>query len=363
MKKVMMALPELDVGGAQIMALNLIREIHKISPEIQFQVLLLEAPHGSYLEEQCRQENIDVVYLGKEKGLHPSILPRITKAIRAFDPDVIHMHKSRFHYFLLPILMCGVKNRLYTVHSLAEQDTRSKRLRKVMSFAFHHCRVVPVAISDLCRESLVATYGLDGNSIPCIYNGIDTEKFRNPEERMPPKEGKLTFVSVGRLSSPKNYPLLLQVAEKVHEKWPDVEFIILGDGELREAVEGQITRQHSQDYIHLMGNVDDVNRYLWKADAFLMTSDYEGLPLTVLEAMAAGLPIVSTKAGGIVDVVGDGENGLLVDCGDEKGLVSAIDRLCTSPELCVTFSKKSRELSLKYSTENMAEAYLKLYLA
>ena len=363
MKKVMMALPELDVGGAQIMALNLIREVRKISPEIQFRVLLLEAPHGSYLEEQCEQDNIDVVYLGKEKGFHPSILPRIAKAIRAFNPDVIHMHKSRFHYFLLPILMCGVKKRLYTVHCLADKDTRGKGLRKLVSFAFRHCRVEPVAISDLCRESLVRTYGLDRNSVPCIYNGIDTEKFRNLEERTAPRKGKLTCVSVGRLSPPKNYPLLLRVAEKVHEKWPDVKFVILGDGELRETVEEQLTRQHSRDYVHLMGSVSDVNRYLWEADIFLMTSDYEGLPLTVLEAMAAGLPVVSTKAGGVVDVVENEENGLLVDCGDEQGLVSAIDRLCASPEDCISFSQKSRELSLKYSLRNMAEAYLRLYLA
>lgn len=361
MKKVMMALPELDVGGAQIMTLELIQEIRRISSEVQFQILLLEGPVGSYLEEECRQENIDVVYLGKKKGFHPSILPRITKAMKAFEPDVIHMHKSRLHYFLLPTLICGVKKRLYTVHNLADKDTTNKGLRILASFAFRHCRVVPVAISDLCRESLVTTYGLDGNSIPCVYNGIDTGKFRNPEERIVPQPGKLTFVSVGRFSPSKNYPLLLRAAKKVHEKWPDAAFIILGDGKLRETVEGQIARQNSQNYIHLMGNVDDVNHYLWKADAFLMTSDYEGLPLTVLEAMAAGLPIVSTRAGGVVDVVEDEENGLLVDCGDEKGLVSAIDRLCTSPELCETFSRKSRELSLKYSTEKMAEAYLKLY--
>lgn len=361
MKKVMMALPELDVGGAQMLTLNLIREIRKKTSEVQFQILLLEAAHGSYLEEQCRQENIDVVYLGKEKGFHPGILPRITKAIKAFNPDVIHMHKSRMHYFLLPILLSGVKKRLYTVHCLADKDTRSKWLRKLMSFAFLYCHIPPVAISDLCRESLVETYGLRGDSISCIYNGIDTDKFRNPEKRIAPERGIMTFVSVGRLSSPKNYPLLLRVAEKAHEQWPRAEFVILGDGELRENVERQIEAQHGCDYVHLMGNVSDVNRFLWRADAFLMTSDYEGLPLTVLEAMAAGLPIISTKAGGIVDVVENGENGLLVECGDEDGLVSAIGRLCASPELCIAFSEKSREFSMRYSLDNMAEEYLRLY--
>ena len=363
MKRVMMALPELDVGGAQIMALSLILEIRKMTPEVQFQLLLLGSPHGSYLEEQCRQEGIDVVYLGKEKGFHPSILPRIVQAIRAFQPDVIHMHKSRLHYFLLPILVCGVKKRLYTVHSLADKDTRSKAIRRIVKYAFRSCGVVPVAISDLCLKSLVETYGLDRNSIPCIYNGIDTEKYRNPEKQIVPQVGKMTFVSVGRLSLPKNYPLLLRVAEKAHKTWPDVEFIILGDGELREAIEKQVAEQNSQEYIHLMGNVNDVNHYLWKANAFLMTSDYEGLPLTVIEAMAAGLPIISTKAGGVVDVGESGKNGILVNCGDEIGLTDAIGQLCASPDLCMSYSKKSKELAQKYSLKNMAKAYLQLYMA
>lgn len=232
-----------------------------------------------------------------------------------------------------------------------------------MSFAFRYCQVQPVAISELCRSSIAATYGLKKEKIPCIYNGIDTEKFRNPEKRTIPKKGNMTFVSVGRLSKQKNYPLLLRVARTVHQKWPNVKFFILGDGELRTTIKEQLMQQESQDYVHFLGSVSDVNRHLWSADAFLMTSDYEGLPLTVLEAMAAGLPIISTKAGGIADVVKHEENGILVDCGDEEGLVLAIDRLCTSPELCSVFSQKSKELSLKYSLKNMAEAYLRIYLA
>lgn len=363
MKKVMMALPELDVGGAQVMALSLIREIRKKTQEVQFQILLLEGPHGSYLEEQCRRENIDVVYLGKAKGFHPSILPRITQAIKAFEPDVIHMHKSRMHYFLLPIILAGVKKRLYTVHCLANQDTKNKWLQKVMSFAFHHCHVIPIAISDICKDSLVKLYGVEKNSVPCIYNGIDTEKFKNPQERVAHPKGQMSYVSVGRFSSQKNYPLLLRVAARIHKKWPDVEFIVLGDGVLRQKIETRLSELHGEQYIHLLGNVNDVYQYLWKADAFLMTSDYEGLPLTVLEAMAAGLPIVSTRAGGISDVVVNGKNGLLVDCGDEDGLVNSIDELCKSPELCMDFSEKSMMFAQQYSLQNMAESYLKLYLA
>lgn len=362
MTKVIMALPELDVGGAQVMVLNLIREIRKKTSEIQFQVLLLEEPHGSYLEELCRQEKIDVVYLGKKKGLDPLIIPQIIKAIKAFGPDVVHMHKSRLHYFLLPILWCNIKKRLYTVHNLAEKDTGNKWLRKLMAFGFHSCHVCPVAISDTCRDSLAVAYNLNKEVIPCIYNGIDINKFQRAKKRVPPQKGTLTIVSVGRFSHQKNYPLLLRVAEKIHLMWPEVSFVILGDGELRGEIERQIIVQNGQEYIHLMGNVSDVRSYLWNADAFLMTSDYEGLPLTVLEAMAAGLPIISTKAGGIVDVVSDGENGFLVNCGDVDALVGAIGQLCTSPELCSHFSEKSRELSARYSLENMAEEYLRMYL-
>ena len=113
MLKVMMALPELDVGGAQTLTISLIRALRKIDEEIRVQVLVLEKPHGSYLEELCRQEGIDVVYLGKDKGLHLGIIPKITKAIRTFAPDVIHMHKSRMHYFMLPILFSRLRTDIY----------------------------------------------------------------------------------------------------------------------------------------------------------------------------------------------------------------------------------------------------------
>lgn len=361
MLKVMMALPELDVGGAQTLTISLIKALRELDAEIQIQILVLEKPHGSYLEEQCRQEGIDVVYLGKEKGLHLGVIPKITKAIRAFAPDVIHMHKSRMHYFLLPILLSGVERRIYTVHCLAEQDTKNRWLQKLMSFAFHRCHVQPVAISDICRDSVAKLYHLEPDSVPCIYNGIDIDRFRNPEERLQPGRGKIRFVSVGRLSPPKNYPLLLSIAVQVHNLWPETEFNILGEGELRGKLEEQVTALNAEDYFHLLGNVSDVPSHLWDADTFLMTSDYEGLPMTVLEAMAAGLPIISTKAGGIADVVVDGQNGFLVECGDGAGLVDAADKLCRSPELCRKYSAASIELSRQYSMERMAQQYLSLY--
>lgn len=361
MLKVMMALPELDVGGAQTLTISLIKALRELDAEIQIQILVLEKPHGSYLEEQCRQEGIDVVYLGKEKGLHLGVIPKITKAIRAFAPDVIHMHKSRMHYFLLPILLSGVERRIYTVHCLAEQDTKNRWLQKLMSFAFHRCHVQPVAISDICRDSVAKLYHLEPDSVPCIYNGIDIDRFRNPEERLQPGRGKIRFVSVGRLSPQKNYPLLLSIAVQVHNLWPETEFNILGEGELRGKLEEQVTALNAEDYFHLLGNVSDVPSHLWDADTFLMTSDYEGLPMTVLEAMAAGLPIISTKAGGIADVVVDGQNGFLVECGDGAGLVDAADKLCRSPELCRKYSAASIELSRQYSMERMAQQYLSLY--
>lgn len=361
MLKVMMALPELDVGGAQTLTISLIKALRKIDAEIRVQILVLDRQHGSYLEKQCQKENIDVVYLGKDKGFHLDVIPKIIKAIRAFEPDVIHMHKSRIHYFLLPILLSGVKRRIYTVHNLADRDTRNRWLQKLMSFSFHYCHVQPVAISDICRTSVAELYHLELESIPCIYNGIDIERFQNPGKRRVPVNGKVKFVSVGRLSVQKNYPLLIRAATAIHKQWPETEFFVLGDGEQKKSLTEQIEMQGATDYIHLLGNASDVPAWLWEMDVFLMTSDWEGLPMTILEAMAAGLPIISTKAGGIVDVVKDGENGFLVECRDEAGLVRAADKICVSTELYRRFSAASIELSGQYSMEKMALQYLMLY--
>ena len=357
-RKVLIVLPELETGGGQRLALSI---AHRIDPEdAQIRALVLYPRRGNILEKLADEWQLDVQYLQKKKGADLGCIVQIYRAIRQFQPDVIHAHLRVMPYLLLPMCLSKTRLRYYTVHNLADKDARGIK-RRILRFAFHHCDVQPVAISDLCRRSVSNVYGIPEQKIHCIYVGIDINRFARPEEYE--FKGRFRFAAAGRLTGQKNYPLMLGAFADIHRRFPDTELIIMGDGELRESLEKQCETAGISDSVLFTGNIPDVERYLWDAQAYLMSSDYEGLPQSVEEAMAAGLPIISTKAGGVVDIVEDGKNGILVDCGDQAGLTAAMERLLLSPKLCRQFSDHSAALAQKYSIEACARQYKELYLA
>ena len=362
MRKVMVFIPELKIGGAQKMVIEIIRCVRKMDPNIQFRILVLGRCLGTFLEQTVNNEKIDVVYLGKEDGIHPQYILKIYRAIKAFDPDIIHAHLSKMHYLLLPMVLCKVPVRYYTVHSLADRDTPYKILRKIMGFSFRHCHVHPVAISEMCQRSIAWEYHLPVRNIIMIYNGIDIKYFARKTPYSDLDNLKINFIAVGRLSKEKNYPMMLSAFKMVYQRNINVHLTILGAGELWQELNDICSVMGLENAVTFKGSVENVKDYLCKAHVFLMSSDYEGLPVSILEAMAAGLPIISTRAGGVTDVVEQEGNGLLVDIGDKASLVSAMIRLAEDGKLRKAFSTRSEQLSKQYSIEACAEKYLELYL-
>lgn len=357
-RKVLVVLPELETGGGQRLALSIAQ---RMSPQdLQVRILILYPRCNNLLEKTADELGLDVQYLHKKQGVSPECMIEICRAIRQFKPDVIHAHLRVMPYLLLPMCLSKVPLRYYTVHNLADRDASGIK-QSILRFAFRHCRVQPVAISALCRQSIVQVYGIPEEKIPCIYVGIDLKRFARPaayEIQTP-----FRFAATGRLSEQKNYPMMLRAFSSVHQHYPNSELVIMGDGDLKAELERQCETLNLRQSVRFTGNIPNVEKELWAAHAYLMSSDYEGLPQTVLEAMAAGLPIISTKAGGVVDVVEHEKNGLLADCGDQEGLIHAMERLIQSPKLCKQFSECSVALVQKYSIAACAEQYKELYLA
>ncbi len=357
-RKVLVVLPEMETGGGQRMALSTVSHIK--TTDLKMRILVLYPRRGDILEQYADENQLDIQYLHKTSGFDFKCIFEIYRAIKDYQPNVIHAHLRVMPYLLLPMCLAGMQRRYYTVHNLADKDAEGFK-RHILRFAFRHCHVHPVAISALCRKSITEEYGIPEDIIPCIYVGIDVDRFTCTSRYH--HDAPFRFVAVGRLSDQKNYPMMLQSFSELRRHITNTELMIVGDGELRDALKQQCNDLGIDGAVSFTGNVPDVESYLWKADAYLMSSDYEGLPQTVLEAMAAGLPIISTKAGGVVDVVEHEKNGLLVDCGDQEGLTHAMKCLIQSPELCKQFSECSVALAQKYSIAACAEQYKELYLA
>src|SRR5215213_11405780 len=307
------------------MAANLMRTS---DPE-QFDVgaISLYGPFGdSGLEQTLAQGGIPVWYMGKEKGFDPLVLARVTRTIERFRPQVVHTHTYALRYALPYLLYCRIPAMVHTVHNLAERELEWYG-RWVHRLAFRRC-VLPVAIAREVADSIRRVYGID--DVPLIPNGIPVDTYRSPSidrERWRNKEGfaptDVLFVCVAWLRPQKNPVLLLESFRRGPASDPRAHLLLVGIGALRSELERQIGASGLQKRVHLLGTRSDVPEILNAADVFVLSSDYEGNPLSVMEAMAAGKPMICTAVGGVPESVEDG-CGLLVPPRDAQALSRAM---------------------------------------
>jgi len=345
------------------MAANLMRTS---DPE-QFDVgaISLYGPFGdSGLEQTLAQGGIPVWYMGKEKGFDPLVLARVTRTIERFRPQVVHTHTYALRYALPYLLYCRIPAMVHTVHNLAERELEWYG-RWVHRLAFRR-GVLPVAIAREVADSIRRVYGIDDS--PLIPNGIPVDTFRNPSidrERWRDKEGftltDVLFACVAGLRPQKNPALLLEAFRRGPASDSRAHLLFAGRGVLKPEIERQIGILGLQARVHLLGLRSDIPELLNAADVFVLSSDYEGNPLAVLEAMAAGKPVISTAVGGVPELVESG-CGLLVPPGDAQALSKATRHLLENPEARKSMGEASARRAVeRFDLRVMTEAYEALY--
>jgi glycosyltransferase involved in cell wall biosynthesis len=166
------------------------------------------------------------------------------------------------------------------------------------------------------------------------------------------------------LAEAKDQFTLLSAIELMKKQGRNIYLILIGDGEMRRPLETEITRKSLTDCVHLAGSRSDIDQILPGADAFVLSSKREGLPMSILEAMSAGLPVIATNVGGIPEVIRDGENGILVPSQDPDSLAGAICKVLDDSNYARELGKKAREtIESKYSLTTVTEAYSRIYLS
>ena len=288
----------------------------------------------------------------------PLGLLELLRLLRQVHPDLVHVNSAKAAALgRLAAWLAGVPIRVYTVHGwafLAHRGLAAAAYRWVER-ALRPLTTVTVCVSENERHAgLAARACVEENTI-VIRNGV------SPRSAAVAERGSAArLVMVGRLQAPKDPITLVRALGLMRRR--DYEGLLVGDGPERALVEEEIARLGIGSAVRLLGERTDVPELLAQADVFVLSTRSEGLPLSVLEAMAAGLPVIASNVGGIPELVVDGVSGVLVPPGDPGALAEAIERLLENPSLALRLGEAGRRrVAESFDLEAVREAHLALY--
>jgi glycosyltransferase involved in cell wall biosynthesis len=321
--RVLQVVLSLDPGGTERLVIELVRRLHARVP---MAVCCLDAP-GAWAD-RVTAVGVPVVTLSRPPGFHPRLAWRLAGAARTVGANVLHCHHySPFVYGRLASWLGRGLRPVYTEHGrLSDAPPSIKRTfanRLIMTGAADLYAVSHDLRAHLVREAVPARMRV-------IWNGIDPGDAPTPDARQAARTrldvGEDGFVigAVARLDPVKDLGTLVEAVAVAARSQPRLQLAVVGDGPERERLEGVIRRTGAGAHVRLLGHRDDVRTLLPGFDAFANSSTSEGISLTLLEAMAAELPIVATRVGGTPEVVVDHETGRLVPARDAGALAAAL---------------------------------------
>jgi glycosyltransferase involved in cell wall biosynthesis len=357
-------LHSLNVGGAEVLAARLAQRLRG-SFRFIFACLDEVGPIG----EDLRQDGFSVHQLDRQPGFDWGCPLRLARLIRNEKVDIVHAHQyTPFFYGLAARLGGSRRPILFTEHGRHQPDfPRRKRMIANRLLLSRRDRVIGVGAA--VRQALIENEGIPQDRVSVLYNGIDVDAYAASDDRAQARSllgaapSDFVILQVARLDYLKDHATALRAMARVVAEVPRARLVLVGDGPERSAIELQARNLNLGRQVSFLGTRKDVLRLLPGADAFMLTSISEGIPLTALEAMAAGLPVIGTDVGGMSEVVVDGTTGLLAPVRDESALADFIFRLAANPELCRQMGDAGRSRAKQLFDEpRMCAEYKRIYL-
>lgn len=332
----------------------------------------------------------DMAYVARDLGVEPRVIPEIgrelswrddlvafwklVRLIRSFRPRIVHTHTSKAGAIgRFAAIVAGVPLRVHTFHGHVFHGYFGRfKTRVFISIERLLGRFTDrvVAISERQRADLCDVYRVIPRArCTIIPLGFDLRPFAGAERRrgelrraLGCPEGRPLIGIVGRLVPIKNHAMFLDMARRILDV-RDAGFVIVGDGELRPELERSVRERGLSERVHFLGWRRDLDVIYADLDVVVLTSNNEGTPVALIEAMAAGRPVVATQVGGVADVVEHETTGLLVPSGDVEGCAQAVLRLLADPALAERFGTEGRGRALaRYGSQRLVEDVRRLYL-
>lgn len=353
---VIQVMPIFEMAGAQTMCENLVMELKKNKDTRCIVITFFK--NNCKIVERLKKNGIEVICLNKHRGFDVKIIFKLAYYFKKIKPNVIHTHLSALQYVYIAYLLQKNKKKIkivHTIHNIAEKENKD-RIRKIQKYLFRKGIVVPVAISKTIQESVVKEYGIDESKVPIVYNSIDLSRCIEKDT----SKFNYKFINIGRMTEQKNQVELIEIFSKIQRKYPKSILYIVGKGKLKEVIEKKISALKLKKSVVIIENLESCYKILNESDVFLMTSRFEGLPMTIIEALGTGLPVVTYNVGGIKDIITDGENGFIANTDSE--FLKDVEKLVENEKLRKILSQNELESSKKFNSRYMADEYLKIYI-
>jgi glycosyltransferase involved in cell wall biosynthesis len=365
--RLLLLITTLTFGGAETQVIRLAIELSRRGWLVKI-VCLIDP--NAYLN-QLAEEQIEVESLGMPRGVpDPRAIWRLRRIIRSWRPDIVHSHMV--HANLLgrfTRLFCRMPALISTAHNLQERSEKGgatwhkELLYRATDFLADRTTIICGAAFD----RYVRVGAVPARKLELIPNGIDTRRFcPSPEARESTRNSlgvgrNFVWLAVGRLVEQKNYSGLLRALTML----PGGDWVVLvaGSGPLAESLRAECDELKLTGRVRFLGADEDIRRLYCAADGFVMSSNYEGLSIALLEAASMGLPAVVTDVGGNAEVVDDGVSGYVVEPGNPTRLAEAMEKLQNAPAgVRRSFGHAAREHCQKaFSLETIVDRWIQLY--
>ena len=366
-----------ELGGAQKYVFELATNFAK-----NYDITVLVGKEKPELANQLRGAGIKVILLDHlKRDIHPVhdffAVFELKKFFQSLRPDLIHLNSSKAGVLgSLAARLAGIRNVVFTAHGFAFLEPHNWLVKKIYfwaeKFSTRFRRKI-ITVSEFDRRAAIKARLCPPEKLVTIHNGIDLSVIASPRgadeaisglrRRFAPRNDNIVIGTIAHLYPTKGIKYLIEAAHIFNSKFEirNSKFIVIGEGHERNQLEATIRDYGLEKDFFLVGALPNASQYLQAFDIFVLPSIKEGFPYAILEAAAAGLPIIATAVGGIPEIIANSKQGLLVEPKHPEALAEALAKLLRDPEYIKTLGRSARERVSEFTLDGMLSLTLKCY--
>lgn len=355
----------LGVGGAEVLVDTMVRRMSD-----RFRCVVAVLDDIGEIGQQLQADGFEVHHLHREPGIDRGCAKRLNEFANELNVDILHAHQyTPFFQAMLSRGFLGRRPVLFTEHGRHFPDLPSRK-RSVVNRLLLRRNDRLVGCGKAVRQALIDNEGLPANRVEVVYNGVDLQSLAGGNSSLRDSlrssfgftEQDFVAIQVARLHELKDHLTAVATIDAAQKQNENIKLLIVGEGDQRDAIQTEVQRLDLGQHVVLAGNRADIPDLLRAADCFLMTSISEGIPLTIIEAMAANLPVVSTAVGGIPEMIEHGKSGFLAKAKDSNSLAQHLVNLAQDDVLRTEIATAgNQQAHAGFSLESMLNGYAAIY--